>query len=697
MPGGLLPSNGNESEIQASGPRHFSPSPQFSHTAESVLFALSRQQFRLASAKSWSDAMAWDEDLDAASPAYGIAASANHRIRVVAGPGAGKSFAMKRRVARLLELDIAAERILPVTFTRVAAEDLHRELVGMDVPGCEDLEGITLHSLAMRILMRGHVLEATGRTPRPLNDFELRPLEADLGRFGGVREIRRLIRAYESAWARLQHDEPGFVQTEEDATFEGALVAWLRFHRATLIGEVIPLLHSFLRLNPAAPERTAFSHILVDEYQDLNRAEQGVIDLLSDNADVCVVGDDDQSIYSFKFAHPEGIREWLDENEGAADLTLLECRRCPTRVVAMANHLIAHNQMRPIPRQLQPRPENGVGDVRIIQYPNIDAEVAGVAVIVDGLTQAGIPSGEILVLAQRGVIGTPIYEALIDRGVPSHSYYAEAELDKEEAQRRFALLKLLVNRDDRVALRWLLGLGSSSWLNGGYARLRSYCEELGGTPWITLERLLADEFAIQHTRPLVTRFAAIRAEILALEDLHDLFAVVDNLFPEGMDEVRDLRARALTALEAVEADDREGLLAAITSAIAAPEVPSEVADVRIMSLHKSKGLSAAVTIIAGCIEGLLPMRPDATRPQAQQDAYSEEQRRLFYVGITRVKARPDMGQPGTLILSYSTEMPIATAMGAGITPASRRYGTARMIASRFLAEMGPQAPQPVAG
>ena len=90
----------------------------------------------------------------------------------------------------------------------------------------------------------------------------------------------------------------------------------------------------------SAPERTQFSHILVDEYQDLNRAEQSVIDLLSGNADVGVVGvvgvvgDDDQSIYSFKYALPEGIREWLDDNEGADDdLTLEECRRCPTRVV----------------------------------------------------------------------------------------------------------------------------------------------------------------------------------------------------------------------------------------------------------------------------------------------------------------------------------------------------------------------------
>jgi len=109
--------------------------------------------------------MTWSQGLEEGSPAYEIAASENPNVRVVAGPGAGKSFAMKRRVARLLEAGVDPESILPVTFTRVAAEDLHRELVGMGVEGCDRLRGTTLHSLALRTLMRNHVLVATGRTP----------------------------------------------------------------------------------------------------------------------------------------------------------------------------------------------------------------------------------------------------------------------------------------------------------------------------------------------------------------------------------------------------------------------------------------------------------------------------------------------------------------------------------------------------
>src|SRR3546814_220519 len=106
---------------------------------------------------SIGDEMAWSDGLNPATPAFQIAGSTNQRVRVVAGPGTGKSFAMKRRVARLLEDGVAPGAILPVTFTRVAAEDLHRELVGMGVPGCDDLEGVTRseeHTTELQSLMR---------------------------------------------------------------------------------------------------------------------------------------------------------------------------------------------------------------------------------------------------------------------------------------------------------------------------------------------------------------------------------------------------------------------------------------------------------------------------------------------------------------------------------------------------------------
>lgn len=641
--------------------------------------------------------MSWDDGLDKESPAYALASAECRHVRVVAGPGAGKSFAMKRRVARLLEERVEPEYILPVTFTRVAAEDLHRELVGMGVEGCDKLRGTTLHSLALRLLMRNHVLAATGRSPRPLNEFEMKPLEADLASYGGLREVRKLIKAYEAAWARLQHEEPGFTQSKLENAFANDLVEWLVFHNAILIGEVIPQFYQYLRENPGAEERMEFSHILVDEYQDLNRAEQASIELLSDAADVCIVGDDDQSIYSFKHAHPEGIREWVDDKDDAKDLELAECRRCPTRVVSMANSLIAHNQLRPLPRELEAREENGEGQVEIVQFADLNAEVSGVVARISELIKAGANPGDILVLAQRGVIGTPIYELLVAEEIPVRSYYAEAELDAEDAQRRFALLKLYVDRDDRVALRWLLGRGSSSWRSASYRRVRDHCRQSGESPWQVLSDISAGLYKIAYTSPIVTQFNAIRSEIEALESCPGLTDVIDSLFPDGDESVRDLRLTALAVLEELENDDPVDFLRELMSAISTPEIPTEIEDVRVMSLHKSKGLSAPVTIIAGCVEGLLPMRPPSDLSPAARAAYLEEQRRLFFVGVSRVKADPAQHKPGTLILSYSRQMPMATAMGAGISPASSAYGRANLHASRFIGELGASAPEPIAG
>lgn len=641
--------------------------------------------------------MGWADNLVPGSPAHEIASCANARIRVVAGPGTGKSFAMKRRVARLLESGVAASSILPVTFTRVAAEDLHRELVTMNVHGCDELEGRTLHSLAFKVLMSAHALAATGRTARPLNEFEIEPLLADLaGQHGGKRNVKKRIKAFEAAWARLQSDEPGYVQSAADAALEHDLIEWLRFHQSMLIGEAIPLVYRYLRNNPAAPICGEFSHILVDEYQDLNKAEQGVLQLLAENAEVCIVGDDDQSIYSFKHAHPDGIRQWLEVNAGAADVELAECRRCPTRVVVMANALIARNQDRPVPRALNPRPQNGPGEVDIVQYPTLDHEVQGVVGIIEELIAAGTPPGDILVLAQRSVIGTPIYEALVAREVPTRSYYAESELDAEEAQARFAMLKLYVDREDRVALRWFLGLRSSDWRTKTYQRLRAHCERGGLSPWEVLQQLAAGVVAIPYTKPLIEQFKQIRAILERLEGLPGLAEVIDDLLPEGNNSVRDLRVLALQTLETA-GEDRDEFLAELTTSIAKPEVPTEVSDVRIMSLHKSKGLSSPITIISGCVQGLLPRLPDADLSVAEQRAQMEEQRRLFYVGITRVKADPVAGKPGKLVLTYSRQMPVAAAMKAGIQPAQTQYGNAHLIASQFIAELGPTAPTPRRG
>jgi DNA helicase-2/ATP-dependent DNA helicase PcrA len=100
------------------------------------------------------------------------------------------------------------------------------KMMQIGVPGCEEIRGSTLHALGMKILIRQNVLQATGRVARPLNRFETEPLLYDLlTEFGNKRDREKRIRAYEAAWARLQHEEPGYAANPQDRLFEGATVA----------------------------------------------------------------------------------------------------------------------------------------------------------------------------------------------------------------------------------------------------------------------------------------------------------------------------------------------------------------------------------------------------------------------------------------------------------------------------------------
>ncbi len=640
--------------------------------------------------------MSWQDNLDPASPAYKIGAATARYLRVVAGPGTGKSFALKRRVARLLDEGTRPDRILPVTFTNVAAEDLQREMLQVGVTGCKDIKGSTLHSLCMRILSRQQVLEAIGRIPRPLNNFEMEPLLYDLpNSFGNKKKRAERIRAYEAAWARLQHEQPINAATRQDNAFEMLLRDWLQFHKGMLIGEIIPYVYTYLRDNPSAPERELYDYVLVDEYQDLNKAEQAVIDLLCANANLLIVGDDDQSLYSFKYAHPAGIREFPKSHIETIDYEILECRRCPTKVVSMANSLISHNTDRE-PRQLIARPANGVGEVEIVQYTSLENEAVGIARFVNDLIEnQGYRPGEILILAQRRSIGNPIGDALIGRRIPTKSYYREGVLDNGAAQERLAMLRLLANPLDRIALRWLLGLESNDFRSNAYARLRSYCEANGGEPWDVLVQLRDGRARIPNTRHLVTRFEEIETELNQLRQTGGLEEFVRKWLQNAISADDPFHNLVLDLAPTVE--DPKALLDAIIDAVAKPDVPPDVAEVRIMSLHKSKGLSSSVVIIAGCVEGLLPTASGENATPAEKLASLEEQRRLFFVGLTRVKANPGEDRPGILVITSSRTMPLADAMQSGIRPARVVHGTAHVHASQFVRELGPDAPTPKQG
>lgn len=634
--------------------------------------------------------MNWNTNLT--GTALEIAKADEKRLRVVAGPGTGKSFALRRRIARLLEQGQDPDRILVVTFTRNAAASLIQDLIELKVVGCKRIHVSTLHAHCLSLLRKAEVSERHDRvydrsivtfSTSGALQFEGSVMLNDLAKmkiFGDKRKCTDRVKKFEAGWATLQSEQPGWPTDPIDKQFNQCLISWLRFHRAMLIGELIPETLHFLQDNPSFDSVEAFDHVLVDEYQDLNRAEQEIIDLLSNNASLAIVGDRDQSIYGFRCANPDGIDNFKKRHPETHDMSLTLCRRCPSRVVEIANQLIGNNYSPKTPPRLQAMPNNKKGEVNIVQWTGLIKEARGVAEYISHLVnERGYDYRDILILTPRKQLAYKILDVIKKKNIPIYSFYNEKALENKLAQRSFTLLALLDNIEDRVALRWWLNPDNASDLNVAYQNLREYCEETGNSPIATLKAVNEDGLQIPDVLPLLTPFRELTKRIARLSSLC-LRDLIDIILPEGSDACSALRDIAEQTLES--STDIHQLFRQIKDNIVHPEVP-EGNFVRIMSPHKSKGLSSKVVIVTSCIEKLFPYVNEKLSSKKQKDAI-REQRRLFYVAVTRCRE--------VLVLSSFIFTDRRTAFRMEI-PIRDGMNVVRASTSRFIHELGPTAPR----
>ncbi len=637
------------------------------------------------------------EDIDSGN-SPGRIENTSSALRIVAGPGTGKTTSLMQQVAQLIEQGVDPKKILLVTFTRTAAKDIEKALQGLNVPRATQIRKGTLHSFCFSLLQQANVFLQTGRTVRPLLEFEERFLLEDLwsdGIFGNYYKRRRRLKAFEAAWAREQDQEPGWLTNELDRDFERSLHQWLRFHKAMLISEIVPETLKYLRNNPGRRELQEFDYVLVDEYQDLNRAEQALVELLSERGALTVVGDEDQSIYeAFRYAHPESI--YSPDKSGFHDGDpLITCYRCPTRIVDMANNLIQNNTNR-MGRRLVAYPANGDGEIHIVQWPDMEAEALGIAQFIDhGISIGQFEPGEILILCPRRQFGYMIRDALNELNHPAHSFFHEQHLEgtpkkpsEYEAQEAFTLLALAANPNDRVALRCWLGFGHAELHRSQYQILRQYSSQEGISPHQALERYRSgQEKDPRRMSKLVDRYELLLQRLQELEGKRGR-EILSILFPPAQgwaEPFHDLAGN----LDLEENWGAVELLNALRTGITQPDLPTDVDYIRVMSLHKSKGLTADHVIVTGCIEGLIPSSPNDELSIVEQERFREEQRRLFYVAVTRARK--------TLVLSSVRSLPRSVAHQMRARVGGGNQEMADTIASTFILELGPQCPTPVYG
>ena len=631
--------------------------------------------------------MPWDEGLVGAPK--NIAGYTGRYLRVKAGPGTGKTYALMRRVSRLLEEGVSPSTILAISFTKTAANDLIKQLNNLGVEGAERVNASTLHSLAFKLLHNREVFESMGRVPRPLLQYEIECLIADLSEeFGGKRHVKELLLQFESFWATLQHLTPGFPPEVQKQKFQRRLKEWLVEHDSILIGELIPLAILYIRANPTSIHSFNYAHVLVDEYQDLNRADQEFIEALARNGTLTIIGDDDQSIYGFRYAHPDGILSFHTTHAGTVDEQLLDCRRCPKTVVKMANSLISNNRSR-TRTDLNPFPTNCQGNVYIVQHEAIAQETQNIADFIDWyLEETDSNLSDVLVLATRKNIGYAIRDHLTELNRQSKSFFAEESLEKPSAKEGFCLLTLLVNPRDKASLRaWLCVDKPTNRRVKPYDRILVAKEATSGIHIFDFLNSIS-EGAVPippYSDELIERFRFLKQKLLLCTG-KTIPELIDILWPPGDTDCEEIRGLAIAA--SLSASTTEQLLNEMMVYIIQPELIGDDENViRIMSLHKSKGLTAKCVIISGCVAGALPMiKEGISGPERQKKM--EEFRRLFYVALTRTKE--------TLVISSSSSCAFNEALQMGLT--HRPAGLLAILqASPYISELGDHGIEIISG
>ena len=605
-------------------------------------------------------------------------------LLVLAGAGSGKTRVITEKIAHLIaRRQHEAKHIAAITFTNKAAREM-RERVAKRVKGdaAEGLMISTFHSLGLRFLQIEHERAKLRRGFSIFDSDDQMGVIKDLLPPGlkkdAIEALRGLLsKAKNEGLSPEQAMEAARSAREREAAdlyarYQARLQAFNAVDFDDLIRMPLALLEEDAELAPAWRERIRY--LLVDECQDTNGAQYRLLrHLAGPKGALTCVGDDDQSIYAWRGANPENL-ELLGKDYPQLKVVKLEQNyRCTARILRCANTLIARN---PHAHLKQLWSQHGDGEtVRVWACRNAEHEAERVAAEINYLKQAKeIPWGEFAILFRGNHQSRPLEKALQLLRVPYHLTGGTAFLDRGEVKDALAWLRVLANPDDDAA--FLRAIGSPK-------------REVGGT---TLAKLAL--MAQQAHKPL----SRAAEDIGLLKQLTPRAAAGLDEFTRIVHRLRDLSERATPAELTRQLVEQSGLLAAIRAQCkdeasfqrrrenldelsqwfeaAKGGGPGDLAaqlalithadrgepgnEVRLMSLHAAKGLEFRVVFIIGCEDGNLP------HEHSIEEGMLEEERRLFYVGITRAKER--------LYLSHGAE--------------SKRWGeTQHLLPSRFLDEL----------
>jgi len=582
-------------------------------------------------------------------------------VLILAGAGTGKTRVITTRICYMLATGIDPSEILAVTFTNKAANEM-RERVGQMVTK-KEAKAVTIctfHSLCVRILKRG--IEKLGYK----KNFTIYTSSDQIGL------IRKIIVRRAGKDEKL---EPGLAQSlisraknrgvpVSDNSDALASVVYHEYQQSLKTLNAVDfddLLGLATRILADYPEERDywcehFAYIMVDEFQDTNKTQMDLLRHLgSRHKNVCVVGDDDQSIYGWRGAEISNILDFERFFPGPKVIKLEENYRSTQPVLETANSLIRHNQNRREKRLWSS--SQGKEKVRLIPMPG-DREEAEIVCseIWEEQRASGCPWEDFAVLFRTNMQSRPLEEALRNLKIPYRLIGGQSFFERREVKDIIAYLKILQNPDDDVNLLRIINTPARGISNGTVAAATEHSIGTGTSIHRALGDPVFQSLLGTRARGAVTVFLdliGVYSDAIA-QPAADLGPLTDRLLGEiayvpamkrSCKTEEEMAAREQNIFDLQQAlhqhtADKKGGLGEFLESIALDDAREDQNEdlekkkgVSLITLHAAKGLEFPAVYLVGLEEGILPHK------RSLDEGTRDEERRLLYVGITRARER----------------------------------------------------------
>ncbi len=586
-------------------------------------------------------------------------------LLILAGAGSGKTRVLTARIARLLDDGEAAPwELLAVTFTNKAAGVMRERIAEMVGEEPRGLWMGTFHSIAARLLRReGTHLDIEPNFSIYDEDDSLRAVRTGMEE-AGIDPQRWSAGAVR---ARISHAKNALVTASEyeaaafDLAAKTTALVYPEYERILRRSNALDfddLLLNAVRVLEECKEvgetyASRFRYVLVDEYQDTNHAQYRMVRAMAAvHGNICVVGDDDQSIYGWRGADLRNILDFERDFPGARVLRLEENYRSTAAILQVANSVIANNRAR---KEKRLRTSREAGEpVAVIRVPDERAEASWTIREIEALEGRYGPE-ECAVLYRTNAQSRPYEDALRRAGIPYRIVGGVRFYERREIKDVLAYLKLALNPSDEASFQRAIGWPRRGVGSVTIGKLRGLSRAQGRTLLdIALEAESTPDLPAAARRAL----AKFATDIAALTEMQidapvedviqeclQRFQIIEALDREedGADRIANV-TELLAAASTFDPDEIEddggassplGLYLQSVSLIAdIDQWDSDKGSVTLMSLHNAKGLEFPIVFVGGLEEGLLPLSRSAESAEGL-----EEERRLFYVGITRSQDR----------------------------------------------------------